>query len=97
MTQKILEFESPSWIQSYLLPKLEQIVNLDNTYLKKITAFYALGVIAQHYGGSVMPKAVSIISSGIESKVPNVRLVTIKVLGQLYGRADKDELTTIRK
>jgi hypothetical protein len=76
---------------------MEQTINLDNTYLKKVTAFYALGVIAQHFGGPIMPKAVSILSNGVESKVANVRLVAVKVLHQLYSKADKDEANTIRK
>lgn len=76
---------------------MEQTINLDNTYLKKMTAYYALGVIGQHFGGSIMPKAVAILTSGAESKVANVRLVAVKVLHQLYTRSDKEEASAIRK
>jgi hypothetical protein len=79
------------------MARLEQMVNYDNTYLKKVTAYYALGAIAQHYGGALLSRAVSIVAGGVDSKVANVRLVTVKILASLAARAEKDDLTNIRK
>lgn len=79
------------------MPKLEHTLNQDTTYLRKTTAFYALGVIGSHLGGSVLARATSIVAGGLDSKVPNARLVGIKVLTGLYPRVEKDEASLIKK
>jgi len=45
----------------------------------------------------VLARAISIVAGGLDSKVPNARLVGIKVLTSLYPRVEKDEATLIKK
>lgn len=80
-----------------LIPKIEQNLAKDTIYLKKITALYGLEVVCQSFTGSARSKALSIILGHTKDKVPNVRMVAIKICHDIYSELDNSEQASVRR
>lgn len=93
---KILEIESSNWVNDTLIPKLEQTLIKEKTYLKRATAAYALEVIVQHTSGSVRQKVVGIICGMAKDSVANIRLIIAKIAKNIYPSVDSEEKQMIK-
>ena len=82
---------------STLIPKLENYLGKDVSYLRKQTALYALQVVTKHFTGNARSKAVSLILNSCKDKVPNVRMVAVRISTHIFPELNSTEQSSIKR
>lgn len=80
-----------------LIPKISQNLGAEIIYLKKISSLTALEAICKNFTGNARSKAVSLILAGTKDKVPNVRMVAVRICHNIYPDLDNSEQASLRR
>lgn len=84
-----MEIEPVTWVGSVLVPKLQKVRSNEPNYLKRLTATYAHEALMQKYWNELQGTSVPEVLLDLKDKIPNVRLVSLKVLKTVYSKVNE--------
>lgn len=79
-----------------LIPKIQKIRGGDSSYLKKVTALYAYEKLVLLFPKELQAPCVQEILCDLKDKIPNMRIVALKVLKAIYEKVDDSQKQAIR-
>ena len=79
-----------------LIPRLQKLKASDSDYLKRLTALYAYETVVKLFPKDLQNPCLQEVYSHLNEKVPNIRIVAMKVLYSLYGKVDDSQKQAIR-
>lgn len=87
---RILEIEPASWVSNVFIPRVQKLRAQEgsSTYLKRVTALYAFQHLIIANPQSLSAACVQEVLPELKEKVPNVRLVALKVLRTVHRLLD---------
>lgn len=71
-----------------LIPRIQKIRGNDPAYLRRITALYAYEKLIQVYPRDLQGPCLQEVLGELKDKVPNIRLVALKVIRNIYSGLD---------
>jgi serine/threonine-protein phosphatase 2A regulatory subunit A len=95
---RILEIEPASWVSNVFIPRIQKLRAQEgsSTYLKRVTAMYSYEKLIAANPQALQSPCVQEILPELKEKVPNVRLVALKVLRAVYKLLDDSTKSTIK-
>lgn len=71
-----------------LFPRLQKLLATETSYQIRVAAVYAFGSLAEARPKDLLPICVQEAAATCKDRVPNVRLVSLKVLQTCISKAD---------
>jgi hypothetical protein len=79
-----------------LIPKLQKLRASEVSYLKRVTALYAYEVVVRLFPKELQGPCLQEVLALVKDRVPNIRIVALKVLLSVYGRVDEAQRVSIK-
>lgn len=79
-----------------LIPRLQKLMATETSYLKKVTALYAYETVVKLYPKELQGPCLQEVFSQTKDRVPNIRIVSLKVLSSVYAKVDDSQKQAIR-
>jgi serine/threonine-protein phosphatase 2A regulatory subunit A len=93
---RILEIEPISWVANVLIPRIQKLRATDPSYLKRVTSLYAYEKLVKINPRDLQHACVSEVVFELKDKIPNIKLVALKVLKSIFEAADEQHRQTIK-
>lgn len=79
-----------------LIPRLQKLRAPEVSYLKRVTALYAYEIVVRLYPKELQGPCLQEVVAAVKDRVPNIRIVALKVLQSVYGRVDEAQRVSIK-
>ena len=93
---RILEIEPISWVTNVLIPRIQKLRVTDPSYLKRLTSLYAYEKLVKLNPRDLQHSCITEVAFELKDKVPNIRLVALKVLRSVLAVVDEQHRQTIK-
>ena len=93
---RILEIEPIAWVTNVLIPRIQKLRATDPSYLKRVTSLYAYERLVKLNPRDLQHACISEVVFELKDKVPNIRLVALKVLRSILAAVDEQHKQTIK-
>lgn len=79
-----------------LIPRLQKVSATETSYLKRATTIYAYETVVKLYPKELQGPCLQEVFGQMKDKVPNIRIVSLKVLSSLFRLVDDTHRQIIR-
>lgn len=84
-------------MSSALIPRLQKLKNSDSTYQRRTSIGYLHQTLISNFPKELQSVCLPELFSELKNSVPNVRMVTLKVLRSLYDKLEDSQKQAIKK
>lgn len=83
-------------MSNIFIPRIRRIRTNDPTYLRRVTSLYAFSYLVQQFPKDLQTDCIQEVVSELKEKVPNIRIVALKVLKTLLPLVEESQRQFIK-